>query len=58
MSFTLDPRHTLTCNTMFRISGSGSFVKQYVGLDDDPFHQSATAVLFTQLGTIALQTPS
>ena len=58
MSLTLDPWHTHTCNTIFRISGSGLLVNHYVGLDDDPFNQSATAVLFTQLGSTALQTLS
>ena len=58
MSFTLDPWHTHTCNTGLRPSGSGLLVNQYVGLDDDPFTQSAMAVLFTQLGSTALQTLS
>lgn len=58
MSLQLDPQHTHTCNTTFQISGSGLHVNQCLGLDDDAFNQSATAVLFTQLGTTALQTPS
>ena len=52
---TLGPQHTHTCNSTLRISG---LVNQYFGLDNHPFNQSATAVLFTQLGTTALQTPS
>ena len=58
MSLTLDHPHTHTCNTKSSISGSGLLVNQYVGLDDDSLNQSATAVLFTQLGTTALQTLS